>query len=74
MDNPGRFCFAPKRHPGCQSTCENGIIFKEYKAAENEYNKSLTISFVSDHEHAKRTKAIQDSKDNKKRSGKKCTS
>ncbi len=72
MDNPCRYCFAPKRHPGCQTECEEGIAFKEYKQTENEYNKSLTISFVSDHEHAKRVKAIQDNKDDKKRR-KKCT-
>ena len=53
MDNPCRYCFAPSGTLDA-SRCEEGIAFKEYKALENEYNKSLTISFVSDHEHAKR--------------------
>ena len=67
MDNPCRYCIAPKRQPGCQSTCPHAQEWKEYKQQESAYNRSLMISFVSDHEHTKRIVAIQDSRYSKNR-------
>lgn len=35
-NNPYRYCKPPKRHPGCQDTCETGIAWqrKRHEQAE----------------------------------------
>ena len=74
MDNPCRYCVAPKRHVGCHGTCPDYPPWKEENDRRLEIERLEAVSYVDDQDFKKRKESIQNQKDRKKRSFvKKCT-
>jgi hypothetical protein len=67
MDNPCRYCVAPRRHVGCHGSCKDRKEWKEEHDRKIEIERLENVAWVDDVQFSKRNAAYQNMKDNKKR-------